>query len=219
MTDIVIFGTGGFGRELHQIVEDIQKSDNSLHFLGFLDGNKAARGTELHGFPVLGDLGWLEEHKQVKIGMGIGSSAVRRKFMQQVDGLGGEYITLIHPTAHIGNRIEIGAGSTISARAILSTDIVVGRGVIINLNCTVGHETVLHDYVTVAPAANISGNVTVGEGTDLGTNSAVNQGVTLGEWSIIGTGTVVNKNVPANVTAVGIPAKVIKERSAGWHQL
>ena len=36
-------------------------------------------------------------------------------------------------------------------------------------------------------------------------------GVTIGDNSVIGAGSVVNKDIPANVVAVGNPCKVIKE--------
>jgi acetyltransferase-like isoleucine patch superfamily enzyme len=38
----------------------------------------------------------------------------------------------------------------------------------------------------------------------------------VGEWSIVGAGAVVTKELPSNITAVGAPAKVIKQRDAGW---
>lgn len=117
----------------------------------------------------------------------------------------------------IGRRVEIGEGTVICANVTTTTDYKIGRHVLINIMATVAHDDVLHDYVTIAPAAVISGNVTIGEGTDLGTNATVNQGVEIGAWSIVGSGAVVTKSLPDNCTAVGAPAKPIKERPAGWH--
>ena len=57
----------------------------------------------------------------------------------------------------------------------------------------------------------------IGDGCDLGTNCAIKHQLTLGEWSIIGAGAAVVKDIPPNVTAVGVPAKVIQTRPAGWH--
>ena len=77
----------------------------------------------------------------------------------------------------------------------------------VNLACTIGHDAVLSEDVTLAPGVNISGNVFVGEGCDLGTGAKVIQGRTLGEWSVIGAGAVVSADLPANCTAVGVPAR------------
>ena len=38
------------------------------------------------------------------------------------------------------------------------------------------------------------------------------QGVEIGEWSVVGAGAVVVGDVPAGVTVVGVPAKILKER-------
>jgi acetyltransferase-like isoleucine patch superfamily enzyme len=39
----------------------------------------------------------------------------------------------------------------------------------------------------------------------------------VGRWSILGAGAVVTRPVPENCTAVGVPARVIKQRPEGWH--
>lgn len=46
----------------------------------------------------------------------------------------------------------------------------------------------------------------------IGANSIILPGVTIGKGAIIGAGSVVNKNIPPNSVAVGVPAKVIKKR-------
>jgi acetyltransferase EpsM len=40
--------------------------------------------------------------------------------------------------------------------------------------------------------------------------------VTVGEWTIVGAGAVVIADLPADVTAVGVPARIIRHRPAGW---
>ncbi len=119
--------------------------------------------------------------------------------------------------AWVGNRIELGEGTIICAGDRLATELSVGDHVQLNLDCTVSHDSFLRDFVTVAPGVNISGAVTVGEGCDLGTGAAIIQGVSIGHWSVVGAGAVVVRDLPANVTAVGAPAKPIKERPEGWH--
>jgi acetyltransferase EpsM len=59
---------------------------------------------------------------------------------------------------------------------------------------------------------NISGSVEIAEGCLLGTKATVLQGKKIGSWTTVGAGTVVTRDLPANCTAVGIPAKVIKQR-------
>ncbi|GGI87344.1 transferase [Deinococcus wulumuqiensis] len=218
---LVIVGPGGLGRELHQLVRDINRSAGGAEpwdMVGWLDGNAVTHGTQVHGLSVLGDLDWLRDHPNTYVVVGIGAPPTRRKVVEKIKALGHtRFATLIHPTAVIGDEVEIGEGTVICANVTTTTDYKIGCHVLINIMATVAHDDVLHDYVTIAPAAVISGNVTIGEGTDLGTNATVNQGIEIGAWSIIGSGAVVTKALPANCTAVGAPAKPIKKRPEGWH--
>ncbi|GGR36075.1 acetyltransferase [Deinococcus ruber] len=215
---LAIVGTGGLARELHQLVEDINAVRESFDFLGWLDANTALHHTKVHDALVHGDIGWLADHPDVHVVVGIGAPALRRKVVERIKGLGHtKFATLIHPSAVIGNRIQMGEGVVICAGVVATTDLMIGNHVLINIVATVAHEDVVGDYVTIAPGANVSGNVTIGEGTDIGTNATIIQGIEIGSWSIVGAGAVVAKPLPANVTAVGAPAKPIKERAVNWH--
>lgn len=216
---LVIFGTGGLARELHQLVRDIHAAGQERYeVLGWLDGNAEMHGQQVHGLPVLGDEQWLADHPGTWVTIGIGAPPTRRKVVQRLKELGHRnFATLIHPTAVIGNEVTIGEGVTICANVTTTTDFSIGHHVLVNIMATVAHDDVLEDFVTIAPGANISGHVTIGEGTDIGTNATIIQGVSVGRWSVVGAGAVVTRPLPDNVTAVGAPAKPIKQREDGWH--
>ena len=63
----------------------------------------------------------------------------------------------------------------------------------------------------------LAGGVDVGEGAELGTGANVIPGMTVGAWSVIGAGAAVIRSVAANTTVVGVPARQIEIRRAGWH--
>lgn len=215
MKDIVIFGTGGFGREVANVIEDINIDTSTWNLLGWLDGTPQSHGNNIHDLPVFGDASWLVSHPDVYTVVAVGGPASKKHIVEALRD--SKFATLIHPDVRIRSRVRVGEGSIICEGTQVTTNIQLGRHVIVNLGCTVGHDSVLEDFVTVAPGVNISGNVSVGSGTDLGTGSKIIQGVHIGGWSVIGAGAVVNRDLPNNVTAVGIPAKVIKERPDGWH--
>jgi sugar O-acyltransferase (sialic acid O-acetyltransferase NeuD family) len=172
----------------------------------------------MHGLPILGGMDWLiAQEASVHVVIGIGSPAVKRQLVERMRSHVAGFPTLVHPTAVRSDSVQMGEGTVVAAGNILTVDIRLGAFVTLNLSCTVGHDAVLDDYVTVAPGATISGNVRVGEGCDVGTGSSTVQGTSIGEWSIVGAGAVVSKSLPANCTAVGVPAKPIKERPVGWH--
>lgn len=217
MRDLVIFGAGGHGRDVHQIVRDLVADGADWNVVGFLDGDAKRHGTEIHALPILGDESWLAGRPDTHVVVAIGATAARWGIVQKLTGVGcRNFATLVHPRVWAGRDVEIGTGTVICASTLLTTDLRIGNHAILNLACTVGHDVVLGDFVTLAPGVNISGAVGVGKGCDLGSGSIVNQGVNIGRWSVIGSGAVVVRDLEPNVTAVGVPARVIKTRPEGW---
>jgi sugar O-acyltransferase (sialic acid O-acetyltransferase NeuD family) len=217
---LVIAGVGGMAREAHQIVVDINDEDRTWNVLGFLDDDPARVGTSVHELPVLGGREWLMSRSNLAVVVAIGKSPARRLFDQEVAANAEiEIATLIHPSADVGARVEIGAGSIICQGVVITTDARVGRCVIANVSSTLAHDDVVADYVTVAPGAHIAGAVHLDEGADLGIGCTVNQGLTVGRWSIVGAGAAVVQDVPPNSTVVGVPAREIKQRPDGWHEV
>ena len=53
--------------------------------------------------------------------------------------------------------------------------------------------------------------ITIGNNVWIGGNTVINPGVSIGDNTVIGSGSVVTKDIPANVVAVGNPCRVIKE--------
>lgn len=54
-------------------------------------------------------------------------------------------------------------------------------------------------------------DITIGDNVWLGGNVCIMPGVTIGENAVIGAGSVVTKDIPANVVAVGNPCRVVKQ--------
>lgn len=209
MKDIVIIGAGGFGREVAWLIEDINKVNNEWNIVGFVDDNKSIQGTEINGYKVVGDIDWLEK-QEVFVVNAIGDPVIKKKVMDKLDGSKNKYPVLIHPSVICSDRVSFGEGSIICAGNIITVNVEIGKHVIINLDCTIGHDANIGDYSTVLPSVNVSGFVKTEECVSVGTGSAVIQGVNIGRNAVVGAGAVVVKDLPANCTAVGSPAKPIK---------
>ncbi|GGE41854.1 acetyltransferase [Psychroflexus planctonicus] len=117
---------------------------------------------------------------------------------------------LIHPSAIVSSNSVIGKGTVIMPNAVVNAGTIIGKNCIINSGAIVEHDCILKDYVHISPSAALAGGVNIGEGAHVGIGAVIIQCVEIGEWSIIGAGAVVSKSLPANCTAVGIPAKPIK---------
>lgn len=210
----IVFGTGGFAREVAWIVESAPGMAQDL--LGFLDDNEECHGASVNGFPVLGGSEWLASYKgEIGVFLGLGSPTVRHKVARRLVGFTHvSFPTLIHPSVQFGRDVTFGGGCILCAGTILTCNIRLDDFVILNLDCTVGHDSRLGAFTTVAPGVHISGNVNVGSGSDLGTGSAIIQGVNIGDNVVIGAGAVLNRDIPDGATAVGVPGKVIKTLEA-----
>ena len=115
-------------------------------------------------------------------------------------------------TAAVGKYVSIGEGTYANMNLTLIDDwkITIGKNVLIGPNvtiCTTGHP--------IHPAHRLDGMysfpVTIGDRVWIGGNVMILPGVTIGENSVIGAGSIVNKDIPANVVAVGNPCKVLRE--------
>ena len=203
MKKIVIVGGGGHAKV---VIDILKKNGYSNGELAVLDDNLQIGSTVL-GCKVLGSVSELYQYKEYKCVIAIGNNSVRKKIAKTYDV---NYITCIHPSAVIGESVEIGDGSVIMANAVVNSGTKVGQHCIINTGATVDHDCKLEDYVHCSPGAHLGGSVIVGESSWVGLGSSICNNIHIKEESIVGAGTVVIRDVPSKVTVVGNPAKVIK---------
>ena len=211
MKKIAIYGAGGLGREIAQLINQINAKSPQWEFLVYFDDN-IEKGKIIRGQDVLGginDLNLIDQDLCLLIC--IADCQIRAKIVNGISNSKITYPSLIHPSVIIDETdIQLGEGSIITAGNILTTDISIGKHSIINLACTVGHDVVIEDYCAVMPGVHLSGNITIGEGTLIGTGARVLQNLSIGNHAKIGAGAVVTKHVSNGHTVVGIPAKTIK---------
>lgn len=220
MRRIIILGAGGHAREIADVCMACNASGEDYHILGFIDEDRSNHGRLLNNFPILGDFSWFDsvDKSELFVIAGIGDPALRRKIIVKALDKGLRFCNIVHPTAVVTPFVHLGKGVVIAAGCIFTNQIQVGEHVYFNLDTTVSHDAIVGDFCNINPGVRISGNVHIKQGCYIGTGVAIIQGVTIGEWSILGAGAVVVADLPANVTAVGVPAKVIKTREAGWHE-
>lgn len=214
---VAIVGAGGFAREVLDVLDACnQAAPETWDCVGFVSEVESDWGRELNGKPCLGGLDALDGDTDVRLICGIGNPAVRHAVVARCSARGLQFTSVVHPHSTTTRWVQLGVGVVVTAGVVLTNNIRIGDHVHLNLHATVGHDAVIEDYVTVAPGVNVSGNVHVEAGCDLGTGSSIVQGLRIGEWTIVGAGAVVARDLPANCTAVGVPAKPIKERAPGW---
>lgn len=207
----VVIGAGGMGREA---AAWFAAAGGTV--LGFLDDDAAAVGQEVGGRRVLGQPDWLLANDVDEVIIGAGSPRARRSIHRRLTALGLEPATVVHPSATIGPRVTVGRGTIVCPSVVLTCDITIGVAGLLNYGAAIGHDADLGDFVVVAPGVAVAGKVTVGAGAELGIGASVIQRLTLGSGTIVGAGAVVHRDVPPNVTVVGVPASITKEHDVGW---
>ena len=216
---VVIIGAGGFAREVLDIFEACNQEKLTYDVLGYIvEARFGAAGTIVNEKPILGDFDWLGEHgDDVSVVCGVGAPHHRRRLIQKAMEFDCSFCNVIHPSVIATRWVEMGVGNVIGAGSILTNQIRIGDHTHINLDCTIAHDAVLEDFVTLAPGVHISGAVRLSEGCYVGTGANIVEKIHVGSWSIIGAGATVVRDVPPNVTVVGVPGRVIKKRESGWH--
>jgi acetyltransferase-like isoleucine patch superfamily enzyme len=144
---------------------------------------------------------------------------------------------LIDAKGDANRGITIGSGVFLGRNSILSCkngDIEIADGANVGFNCeifsasrvTIGKDTLLAAYCYVIggdhdvsdPSAAVlaqgrrSAGVAIGAGAWLGAGAKILDGVTIGDRAIIGAGAVVRDAVPDGAIAVGMPARVVRQR-------
>ena len=206
---IALFGAGGFGREFAFLIEDINKKNYLWEIIGFFDDTK--KDEIINDYKVLGGIEELNKLKEeLFLVIAVGDPIFKKKIVESIKNPLIRFPILIHPSVIISDRVEIGEGSIICAGNIITTNIRIGKHVIINLDCTIGHDAIINDYCSLMPSVNVSGETEMGECSYLGTGSLIINQRKIGKNVTIGAGSSVIRNIPDNCTAVGSPAKPIK---------
>lgn len=208
--DTLIIGAGGHGK----VVLDILSAGRKYTPIGFLDADPALAGNSVAGLGVLGSVNLLPKLREQKIRcviIAIGDSRSRLSYAQAALDHGFELINAIHPDSYIAPSAKLGRNIVVAAGAVIATEAVVHDSCIINTNSVVEHECEIAAGAHIAPGALLAGRVKVESSAFIGLGAKVIQCLTIGSGSIVGAGSVVIRDVPAGVTVVGAPARILSQ--------
>lgn len=205
---VYIIGAGGFGRETLNVYRDAGREKEVAGFVvedrywerdQMVNGKPVFRWSEIAGWP-----------REARFVAAIGS-AERGKLIDEAARLGFGFDTVIHPTVQSSPWVRFAEGCIVCAGNILTAQIEVGAHTIINLACTIGHDTTIGRLVTLSPGVNVSGRVTIEDAAFIGSGAVIIERVRIGTGAVIGAGSVVTKDIPPRVVAVGVPCRVVKQ--------
>jgi UDP-perosamine 4-acetyltransferase len=207
---IVIIGAGGHAKVC---IESLRASGEDVAFCVGGGGDPE----QCVGVPVLeGDdhLARLRSEGYGRAFVALGSNRLRARLGAAVVAQGYELVNAIHPQAVVSPTARIGVGVAIMAGAVINAEAIIGDLAIVNTGATVDHDCVIGASAHIAPQTALAGCVTVGDGAFLGAGVRVIPGMAIGGGATVGSGAVVISDIGQGVTAVGVPARVIKQQNA-----
>lgn len=208
--DVVVFGATGHARMLKPILDRLNVRirvlyDRNQDVQPFIPTVPMVRSREAF-------IAWLAGYRFRPLGAVVAianpHAEDRLEFLTWLAGFGLPPVTLLHPSAWVEDDVEIGAGSHILARACVGVGVTMGQGCIISHTADVGHDCVLEEGVQIGPGAKLGGGVRVGRCAWVAMGATVRDGVSIGAGATVGMGSVVVKDVPPNVTVMGMAAQL-----------
>lgn len=214
---IVVIGAGGHAAEVCSYVRDLADAGAHVVLAGCVDDQKAI-GTH-GGLPVLGPISSLpaliDAHgRALRCITALGHNPTREQVVRRIEAMlrrTDVWWTLRHPQSFVSREATVDVGTCLAPGSKITARAQVGAHVILNVNASIAHDTIAADFVNVNPGAVVAGNARLGAGCYIGAGATVIDKITVGEWTIVGAGAAVIRDLPSHVTAVGVPARVIKQ--------
>lgn len=207
MKALFIVGAGGFGREMLNWLRQHPDYGTVWKLAGFLDDNPRSLDGYDIDMPVTGSIRDFNPPTNTVLVCAIGQPAVKKKVCSELIARGGHFMTFIHPSAIIGERVRIGMGSVVCPGVILTADQKIGRFSLFNCLSSAGHDVQVGDWTTISGHCDLTGFCRLGEGVFLGSGARILPNISVGDWARIGAGSVVVRPVAANQTVFGNPAR------------
>lgn len=218
---IAVYGASGFGREVAWLIQSLDDYEVTC----FIDDDTSKQGTFSNNIPVMSLESAYEQFPEAVVVGGVGDPRTRQLLMEKAETAGFDFTTIIHPGVERSQWIEVGTGTVICAGNILTTNIILGKHVQINLDCTIGHDVVMGNYTTLAPGVHVSGWVHFGKRVYVGTGAVIINGteekpITIGDDAVIGAGACVTRSIPSGETWGGGTGQPLTqspvERFSNW---
>lgn len=199
-----VLGAGGHAKVVIQLLRSL-----GYHILAVFDDDVTKWRHELLGICVKGRIDDVRALPRFPCVIAVGDNNIRAAIAARLDV---DWLTVVHPCAVVDWTVSLGLGTVVLAGAVVQVDTQIGMHVIVNTSASIDHDCVLEDFVHIAPGVRLAGGVRIGRHALLGIGSAVIPERCIGADTTIGAGAVVTSDVPADVVAVGVPARIATTR-------
>ena len=211
---LAIYGTGGTGREVHEIAFGINVDSNRWSEIIFIDD--VTEEHDLYGSRIMPFSEATNQFSvdEIEFIIAVGEPSSRELLFRRVDAHGFPFATIVHPASFVSPSAKLGRGVFVKMQSIVSADAELDDNVFVQADCIVGHDVHVGAHTQISAFSHIAGNAHIGERCYLGVRASVREECAMGDDVVMAMGAVVmEKRVPSRVLAVGNPAKYVRRKA------
>jgi sugar O-acyltransferase (sialic acid O-acetyltransferase NeuD family) len=208
---MLIIGAGGYAKEILEVCYQNSEFDN----LTFYDDINFQKDKKLfYKFNVITNLEEASKYFELidnEFTLGIGNPLSRKKLFNKFIKIGGIFTSIISKKALVGSfGTVIEHGCNIMPNVTITNGVTIKTGTLINQMVSIGHDVTIGEFCEICPQVSISGNCIIDSYSFIGTGAIILPKIKIGKNVVIGAGALVNKDIPDNSLAIGMPAKIVK---------
>ena len=127
-TDLVVYGAGGFGREVMWLIETSSIINEKYNILGFVDDSEEVANRLINGYNVVGNTEWLlSRDDQIAVAVALGNSDTRKIVSEKLMlNPNISFPNIISDDAKISPYVRFGKGCIVCAGCIITVNIDIG---------------------------------------------------------------------------------------------
>ena len=209
---LLIYGSGGLGREVYDLAIRINNKNQRWSEIAFIDDIRP--DSELDGVKVL-KFSDILQFENTECIVAVGEPNSREKLYQKLKHNNQKIATLIDPSAVVSNSATVEEGGIICAFVLLAANSYIHINSLIQPFVVIGHDTVIGRHSVISPGVLPGGGIITGEKVYIGMGATIKEKLTIGDNSIIGMGACVFQDIPSGVIALGNPARVMRKNEDG----
>lgn len=199
MKKLYIIGDGGFGNEIFGWRSDFKESFSNIEIL---DDNSS----KLSSIQSIKD-----QNDPFNFVIAIGDNKVREKIYENVKSFNAASdLNFFIGQSYLGTNVKLGLNNLIMHNSSIGQNSTIGDNNHIHGQTVIGHDVAIGKNNSIGSQVFIGGEVKIGNSVTIYPGSSIAPKIKIEDGATIGIGSVVIRNVKANKSVFGNPAKTIK---------